>query len=57
MCHHLWYGTFIPETAKKHPEVGFVVQMSDPKGPKTVASYTMVSWKMSAISKAFLPAR
>ncbi len=33
------YGTFIPEIAKKHPEVGFVVQMSDPKGPKTVASY------------------
>jgi len=33
------YGTFIPEIAKKHPEVDFVVQMSDPKGPKNVASY------------------
>jgi basic membrane protein A and related proteins len=33
------YGTFIPEIAKKHPEVDFVVQMADPKGPKNVASY------------------
>jgi basic membrane protein A len=33
------YGTFIPEIAKKHPEVDFVVQMSDPKGPRNVASY------------------
>jgi basic membrane protein A len=32
------YGTFIPEIAKKHPEVRFIVQMSDPKGPN-VASY------------------
>src|SRR5258708_12926944 len=33
------YGTFIPEIAKKHPEVDFVVQISDPNGPKNVASY------------------
>jgi basic membrane protein A and related proteins len=33
------YGTFIPEIAKKHPEVFFIVQMADPKGPKNVASY------------------
>ena len=33
------YGTFIPEIAKKHPEVHFIVQMADPKGPKNVASY------------------
>src|SRR5260370_34553986 len=25
------YGTFIPEIAKKHPEVDFLVQISDPK--------------------------
>jgi basic membrane protein A len=33
------YGTFIPEIAKKHPEIHFIVQMADPKGPKNVASY------------------
>ena len=33
------YGTFVPDIAKKHPEVYFVVQMADPKGPKNVASY------------------
>ncbi len=32
------YGTFIPELAKKHPDVDFVVQMSAPTGPN-VASY------------------
>jgi basic membrane protein A len=33
------YGTFIPEIAKKHPEVIFIVQMADPKGLKNVGSY------------------
>jgi basic membrane protein A len=33
------YGTFIPEIAKKHPEVTFIVQMADPKGLKNVGSY------------------
>jgi basic membrane protein A and related proteins len=33
------YGTFIPEIAKKHPEVIFIVQMADPKGFKNVGSY------------------
>lgn len=33
------YGTFIPEIARKHPEVYFIVQMADPKGPKNVGSY------------------
>jgi basic membrane protein A len=33
------YGTFIPEIAKKHPDVRFIVQMGDPKGLKNVASY------------------
>ena len=33
------YGTFIPEIAKRHPDVYFVVQMADPHGPKNVTSY------------------
>jgi basic membrane protein A and related proteins len=33
------YGTFIPDIAKRHPDVFFVVQMASPKGPKNVASY------------------
>jgi basic membrane protein A len=32
------YGTFIPEIAMKHPEVTFIVQMADPKGPN-IGSY------------------
>ena len=32
------YGTFIPEIAKKHPEIHFIVPDGhDPKGPKNVA--------------------
>lgn len=33
------YGTFVPEVAKRHPDVYFVVQMADPHGPKNVTSY------------------
>ena len=33
------YGTFIPEIAKRHPDIHFVVQMADPHGPKNVTSY------------------
>ncbi len=33
------YGTFVPDIAKKHPDVDFVVQMANPKGPTNVASY------------------
>ena len=33
------YGTFLPEVAKRHPNVYFVSQMSDPHGPKNVTSY------------------
>jgi hypothetical protein len=32
------YGSFIPEIAKKHPEVYFIVQVAFPKGPKTAAT-------------------
>ncbi len=33
------YGTFVPDIAKRHPDVFFIVQMADPHGPKNVASY------------------
>jgi basic membrane protein A and related proteins len=33
------YGTFVPDIAKKHPDVFFIVQMANPRGPKNVASY------------------
>jgi basic membrane protein A and related proteins len=33
------YGTFVPEIAKRHPDVYFVVQMANPKGGDNVASY------------------
>lgn len=33
------YGTFVPEIAKRHPDVYFVVQMANPKGGPNVATY------------------
>jgi len=32
------FGTFVPGVARKHPNVHFIVQMADPKGPN-IASY------------------
>jgi len=33
------FGTFVPEVAKKHPDVHFVVQMSEPTGPNITSYY------------------
>ena len=32
------FGTFVPEVARRHPNVHFIVQMAEPKGPN-IASY------------------